>query len=208
MATEVHSSAGEKLLDHLRCWLNPESLNLADKCWENNQNCETAASILELFHLLPAQAVTLLESSTVNTVSLSPPIIMVPFCLSCKSLAKWAIVAVTHAIVISPELTTRISKASVHHIISMQYTGSCIKTFWKESCSSVLGVLSPLLEILITQFTPFQPIEGLPIEILKAIRSMLWLCTSCTSGCILRLPSVHRTLHSSTSSILLCLLTC
>lgn len=59
------SLAGEKLIDHLKKWLEPEKLLVANKLWENSQDSEIAIAILELFHLLPSQAAKYLETSQV-----------------------------------------------------------------------------------------------------------------------------------------------
>ena len=58
--------AGEKLIDHLKKWLEPEKLMAASKMWENSQDSEIAIAILELFHLLPIQAAKYLETSQVR----------------------------------------------------------------------------------------------------------------------------------------------
>ena len=56
---------GEKLIEYLKIWLEPQSLLNTDKGWETGQDIEIAAGILDLFHLLPNPAVTLLESAQV-----------------------------------------------------------------------------------------------------------------------------------------------
>ena len=54
--------AGEKLIDHLKKWLEPEKLLTVTHSWEPGQECHIAAAILDLFHLLPPPAVKFLET--------------------------------------------------------------------------------------------------------------------------------------------------
>ena len=53
---------GEKLIDHLKKWLEPEKLLSVTHSWEAGQECHIAAAILDLFHLLPPPAVKFLET--------------------------------------------------------------------------------------------------------------------------------------------------
>ena len=57
------ASAGEKLIDHLKKWLEPEKLLSVPRSWEPGQDADIAAAILNLFHLLPMQAAKFLETS-------------------------------------------------------------------------------------------------------------------------------------------------
>jgi hypothetical protein len=63
----VWNWAGEKLIDHLKKWLEPEKLLTVPHSWEAGQECHIAAAILDLFHLLPPPAVKFLESGVSNT---------------------------------------------------------------------------------------------------------------------------------------------
>jgi transformation/transcription domain-associated protein len=54
--------AGEKLIDHLKKWLEPDKLLSVAHSWDPGQECHIAAAILDLFHLLPPPAVKFLET--------------------------------------------------------------------------------------------------------------------------------------------------
>ena len=54
--------AGEKLIDHLKKWLEPDKLTQMGHEWADGQEAEVAAATLRLFHLLPSQAAKFLES--------------------------------------------------------------------------------------------------------------------------------------------------
>ena len=54
--------AGEKLIEHLKNWLEPEKLVRPDCAWAPGEAPTVAAAILNLFHLLPRQAVQFLET--------------------------------------------------------------------------------------------------------------------------------------------------
>ena len=56
-------AAGEKLIDHLKKWLEPEKLLAVQHSWDPGQECQIAAAILDLFHLLLPHAVKSLETS-------------------------------------------------------------------------------------------------------------------------------------------------
>ena len=60
--------AGEKLIEHLKKWLDTTKLLETPHSWEPGQESEIAAAILELFHLLPAQAAKFLETQGVGDV--------------------------------------------------------------------------------------------------------------------------------------------
>ena len=61
-ATKGSAAAGEKLIDHLKKWLEPEKLLAVQHSWDPGQECQIAAAILDLFHLLPPPAVKFLET--------------------------------------------------------------------------------------------------------------------------------------------------
>lgn len=54
--------AGEKLIDHLKKWLEPDKLAGGGHAWASGQEVQVAAATLHLFHLLPPQAAKFLES--------------------------------------------------------------------------------------------------------------------------------------------------
>ncbi|EIE23491.1 hypothetical protein COCSUDRAFT_65942 [Coccomyxa subellipsoidea C-169] len=62
LASWFNVTLGEKLIDHLKKWLEPEKLLQVTHSWEPGQECHIAAAILDLFHLLPPPAVKFLES--------------------------------------------------------------------------------------------------------------------------------------------------
>ena len=54
---------GEKLIDHLKKWLEPEKVVNIPHSWEMGEEAAVAAATLNLFHLLPTQASKFLETS-------------------------------------------------------------------------------------------------------------------------------------------------
>lgn len=54
---------GERLLEHLKHWLEPEKLVLAPKSWKAGEENLVAAAIIDIFHLLPPAAVKFLETT-------------------------------------------------------------------------------------------------------------------------------------------------
>ena len=56
--------AGDKLIDHLKHWLNPEEVSggTGPVAWALGEQPAVAAAILELFHLLPAQSAKFMET--------------------------------------------------------------------------------------------------------------------------------------------------
>ena len=62
------SSTGEKLIEHLKKWLDTTKLLETPHSWEPGQESDIAAAILELFHLLPQQAHKFLETQGVSSV--------------------------------------------------------------------------------------------------------------------------------------------
>lgn len=63
MSDWFNLTLGEKLLDHLRKWTDPEAFLTGQVSWKAGEEAEVAAAILDLFHLLPRTAVKFLESS-------------------------------------------------------------------------------------------------------------------------------------------------
>eukprot|EP00897_Mesotaenium_endlicherianum_P005503 jgi/Mesen1/4981/ME000248S04265 len=61
---------GEKLLEHLKKWLEPEKLAQQVRAWKAGEEPKVAAAIIELFHLLPPAAVKFLDSLVVLTIQL------------------------------------------------------------------------------------------------------------------------------------------
>lgn len=62
MSEWFNLTLGEKLLDHLARWLEPEAYLTGARAWRAGEEAEVAAAILGLFHLLP-KASKFLESS-------------------------------------------------------------------------------------------------------------------------------------------------
>jgi transformation/transcription domain-associated protein len=60
---------GEKLIDHLKKWLEPDKLLAVAHSWDPGQECHIAAAILDLFHLLPPPAVKFLETGVCALLS-------------------------------------------------------------------------------------------------------------------------------------------
>ena len=54
---------GEKLIDHLKKWLEPDKVVNVPHSWEVGEEAAVAAATLNLFHLLPTQASKFLETS-------------------------------------------------------------------------------------------------------------------------------------------------
>ena len=67
--------AGEKLIEHLKAWLEPEKLAAQECAWSPGQAPEIAAAILELFHLLPPQAAGFLHSKGAGAVDCSADVL-------------------------------------------------------------------------------------------------------------------------------------
>lgn len=59
-------NVGEKLIEHLKKWLDTTKLLETPHSWEPGQESDIAAAILELFHLLPQQASKFLETQGVS----------------------------------------------------------------------------------------------------------------------------------------------
>jgi transformation/transcription domain-associated protein len=57
----------EKLLEHLQKWTDPKP---ATKVWKEGEEVKIAAAIVDIFHLLPATAVRLLERLVTTTIQL------------------------------------------------------------------------------------------------------------------------------------------
>ncbi|KAK9813301.1 hypothetical protein WJX72_012102 [[Myrmecia] bisecta] len=56
LANWFNVTLGDKLIQHLKKWLEPEKLLSVARAWEAGQEAPIAAQILDLFHLLPPQA--------------------------------------------------------------------------------------------------------------------------------------------------------
>ena len=67
------AAAGEKLIDHLKKWLEPEKLLAVQHSWDPGQECQIAAAILDLFHLLPPPAVKFLETQARHPLTTHSP---------------------------------------------------------------------------------------------------------------------------------------
>ena len=63
--------AGDKLIDHLKHWMNPEEVSgqTIPVAWQVGEQPAVAAAILELFHLLPAQSAKFMETEGAVTAS-------------------------------------------------------------------------------------------------------------------------------------------
>lgn len=61
---------GNKLLEHLRKWLEPEKLAQSQKLWKAGEEPKIAAAIIELFHLLPTAASKFLDELVTLTIEL------------------------------------------------------------------------------------------------------------------------------------------
>ncbi len=60
---------GEKLLEHLNKWTDPAKI-ASTKLWKDGENIKIAASIIEIFHLLPAAANKFLDALVLITIQL------------------------------------------------------------------------------------------------------------------------------------------
>ena len=62
--TSSRCDAGDKLIDHLKHWMNPEEVSnqTVQVAWQLGEQPAVAAAILELFHLLPAQSAKFMET--------------------------------------------------------------------------------------------------------------------------------------------------
>lgn len=65
------SCIGEKLIEHLKKWLDTTKLLETPHSWEPGQESDIAAAILELFHLLPQQAHKFLETQGVRPIHIN-----------------------------------------------------------------------------------------------------------------------------------------
>ncbi|XAR57979.1 Non-specific serine/threonine protein kinase [Bertholletia excelsa] len=61
---------GNKLLEHLKKWLEPEKLAQCQKSWKAGEEPKVAAAIIELFHLLPSAAGKFLDELVTLTIDL------------------------------------------------------------------------------------------------------------------------------------------
>ena len=63
LGNHFNETLGEKLVDHLKKWLEPEKLAAAQKSWRPGEEQKIASAMIELFHLLPPSASKFLESA-------------------------------------------------------------------------------------------------------------------------------------------------
>uniref|UniRef100_A0A7I4F837 Non-specific serine/threonine protein kinase n=1 Tax=Physcomitrium patens TaxID=3218 RepID=A0A7I4F837_PHYPA len=61
---------GEKLMEHLKKWLEPEKLSSSQKSWKAGEEPKIAGAIIELFHLLPPAAQKFLDQLVTLTMQL------------------------------------------------------------------------------------------------------------------------------------------
>ncbi|KAG6555625.1 hypothetical protein Mapa_002860 [Marchantia paleacea] len=61
---------GEKLMEHLKKWLEPDKLAASQKSWKQGEEPKIAAAIIELFHLLPSAASRFLDPLVALTIKL------------------------------------------------------------------------------------------------------------------------------------------
>jgi len=61
---------GEKLIDHLNKWLEPEKLAQARNSWKPGEEAKIADSLINLFHLLPPMAHKFLDELVVLSIKL------------------------------------------------------------------------------------------------------------------------------------------
>ncbi len=77
---------GEKMIDHLKNWLEPAKLLAVQHCWEPGQEAEIAAGMLDVFHKLPNKTKELLETQAKSPVCAQLTCLAsfaMPVCLSC-----------------------------------------------------------------------------------------------------------------------------
>ncbi|KAL0051806.1 hypothetical protein WJX82_002492 [Trebouxia sp. C0006] len=88
LASWFNVTLGEKLIEHLKKWLDTTKLLETPHSWEPGQESDIAAAILELFHLLPQQASKFLETQgerpglVVLTIELEGALAQMPGSLS------------------------------------------------------------------------------------------------------------------------------
>ena len=68
---------GEKLIDHLNKWLEPDKLVQARNQWKPGEEAKIADSLINLFHLLPAMAVKFLDDLVQLVIKLEEVLPMV-----------------------------------------------------------------------------------------------------------------------------------
>ncbi|KAL3681984.1 hypothetical protein R1sor_000006 [Riccia sorocarpa] len=61
---------GDRLMEHLKKWLEPDKLAASQKSWKQGEEPKIAAAIIELFHLLPSAASRFLDPLTGLTIQL------------------------------------------------------------------------------------------------------------------------------------------
>ncbi|KAL8160447.1 hypothetical protein V2J09_001984 [Rumex salicifolius] len=70
LSTWFNVALGNKLLEHLKKWLEPEKLAQSQKAWKAGEEPKIAAAIIELFHLLPPAAGKFLDELVTLTIDL------------------------------------------------------------------------------------------------------------------------------------------
>lgn len=70
LSTWFNVTLGNKLLEHLKKWLEPEKLAQCQKSWKAGEEPKIAAAIIELFHLLPNAAAKFLDELVTLTIDL------------------------------------------------------------------------------------------------------------------------------------------
>ncbi|KAL8143397.1 hypothetical protein V2J09_016429 [Rumex salicifolius] len=70
LSTWFNVALGNKLLEHLKKWLEPEKLAQSQKSWKAGEEPKIAAAIIELFHLLPTAAGKFLDELVTLTMDL------------------------------------------------------------------------------------------------------------------------------------------
>ena len=63
LSNQFNPTLGEKLLEHLKNWLEPEKLANTQRSWRPGEEHKVAAAMIDLFHLLPSSASKFLESA-------------------------------------------------------------------------------------------------------------------------------------------------
>ncbi|XP_048334555.2 uncharacterized protein LOC107424364 isoform X2 [Ziziphus jujuba] len=70
LSTWFNVTLGNKLLEHLKKWLEPEKLAQSQRSWKAGEEPKIAAAIIELFHLLPMAASKFLDELVSLTIEL------------------------------------------------------------------------------------------------------------------------------------------
>jgi len=70
LRSAFNTALGDKLLEHLEKWTEPEKLLSANKAWKPSDLVKIPTTIIDLFHLLPAAAVNFLAKLVEKTIKL------------------------------------------------------------------------------------------------------------------------------------------